>query len=95
MGQEDAVLEQWCCTAGRVGGNGAGHPEKLGDRVSFQGNLCMLWLRRKARGIPKLRCPGHVALRCWSSNAPSKPSSDSLSTCHQPRWPQGVNVTNE
>lgn len=40
------------CKAGRVGGDGAGHLiEKLGNRVGFQSNLCMLWLRRKAGGL--------------------------------------------
>lgn len=55
MGQEGAV-HCWSHGAARQGGwggNGAGHLiEKLRNRVGFQGKLCMLWLRRKAGGIP-------------------------------------------
>lgn len=87
MGQEVAVLEQRCCKERGWGGNGAGLlMEKLRNRVGFRSSPCRLWLRRQAGGIPKLKCPGPVSLHCWSSNVASKPSTDSSSTCHQPRW---------
>lgn len=57
--------------------------EKSGNKVGFQSRLCMLWQRRQAEGISKLRCPGQALLHCQSSNVASKPSTDSLSTCHQ------------
>lgn len=101
MGQEDAVLEQWCYKAGRVGGKWSrafdGEAQEQSG-LSKQSVHALAEEAGKVGDIPKLRCPGHVSLHGWSSNFASKPSTDSLSTCHQPRWlmqPQGVNVTNE
>lgn len=53
--------------------------EKPGNKVGFQSRLCMLWPRRQAGGISKLRRPGQASLHCQSSDVASKPSTGSSS----------------
>lgn len=57
--------------------------EKPGNRAGSPSRLCLLWPSREAGGISKLRCPGQASLHHQSSDAASKPSTDSSSMCHQ------------